>query len=259
MAEAHLTPIEIGLTAAIVAVEADEPRILVAADREERHPRRPAVRPVRSARRTAPSRSACATGWRQQTALDVGYVEQLYTFGDRGRHARPGDTGPHVVSVGYLALTRMSGQRRGAARSRRGFEPWYRFFPWEDWRDGRPEILDEVILPLLEQWAKSGKQPKPRGRSARRERLRHCFRRRRLAVGRREGARPLRAALRGGAGRGGARATAARPACRARSSPARRADALRPPPHPRDRDRAAARQAEIPPGGVRADAATNSR
>ena len=32
MADAHLTPIEVGLTAAIVAVEADEPRILVAAD-----------------------------------------------------------------------------------------------------------------------------------------------------------------------------------------------------------------------------------
>ena len=32
MADATLTPIEVGLTAAIVAVEADEPRILVAGD-----------------------------------------------------------------------------------------------------------------------------------------------------------------------------------------------------------------------------------
>ena len=31
-ADTHLTPIEVGLTAAIVAVEAEEPRILVAAD-----------------------------------------------------------------------------------------------------------------------------------------------------------------------------------------------------------------------------------
>ena len=42
-----------------------------------------------------------------QTGLRVGYVEQLYTFGDRGRHAAPRDAGPHVVSVGYLALIRM--------------------------------------------------------------------------------------------------------------------------------------------------------
>ena len=46
---------------------------------------------------------------------------------------------------------------------------------------------------------------------------------------------------------------------RATIAGARRADALRPSPHPRDRDRAAARQAEISAGGVRADAAPNSR
>ena len=28
-----------------------------------------------------------------QTGLRVGYVEQLYTFGDRGRHAGPADVG----------------------------------------------------------------------------------------------------------------------------------------------------------------------
>ena len=177
MAEAHLTPIEVGLTAAIVAVEAEEPRILVAAD----PPRATPARGCRSARsircRTAPSRSACANGCKQQTAFTVGYVEQLYTFGDRGRHARPGDTGPHMISVGYLALTRMSDNAAALRAAGAAFEPWYRFFPWEDWRDGRPEILDQVIVPLLEQWAKSGKGDK--GEAARplgrRERLRHCF------------------------------------------------------------------------------------
>ena len=49
----------------------------------------------------------------QQTALRLGYVEQLYTFGDRGRYARPGDEGPHVVSVGYLALTRIVDRGEG--------------------------------------------------------------------------------------------------------------------------------------------------
>ena len=55
-----------------------------------------------------------------------------------------------------------------------GFEPWYRFFPWEDWRDGRPGILDQTIVPLLERWSKTGKR-EPARPLGRRERLRHCF------------------------------------------------------------------------------------
>ena len=173
MAEAHLTPIEVGLTAAIVAVEAEEPRILIAAD------------PTSDTRAGLPfgafdplAHRTFEIGLRAwvaaQTAITVGYVEQLYTFGDRGRHARPGDINPHMISVGYLALTRMSDNAAALRAAGAGFEPWYRFFPWEDWRDGRPAILNEVILPLLEQWAKSGKS-EPARPLGRKERLRHCF------------------------------------------------------------------------------------
>ena len=172
-ANAPLTPIEVGLTAAIVAVEADEPRVLVAAD------------PKRQTRAGLPfgpfdplSHRTFEIGLRNwvaaQTAINVGYVEQLYTFGDRGRHARPDDTGMHMISVGYLALTRMSDNAAALRETQAGFEPWYRFFPWEDWRDGRPKILDQTIVPLLEQWTKSGKREPPRP-IGRRERLRHCF------------------------------------------------------------------------------------
>ena len=173
MAEAHLTPIEVGLTAAIVAVEAEEPRILVAAD-------------VKSGTRAGLpfgpfdplAHRTFEIGLREwvkaQTALNVGYVEQLYTFGDRGRHARPDDTGMHMISVGYLALTRMSGSEAALQAAGAGFEPWYRFFPWEDWRDDKPEILDATIVPLLEQWSKTGK-PDPSLPLGRKERLRHCF------------------------------------------------------------------------------------
>jgi hypothetical protein len=169
MAEAAHTPIDIGLTAAIVAVEADEPFILVSSD------------PKGEVRAGLPygtfdpvAHRTFEIGLRAwvsaQTALNVGYVEQLYTFGDRGRHARPGDTGSHVVSIGYLALTRIS-QNAALRAAGAGFEPWYRFFPWEDWRGGRPDILD-TIVPALDQWAKSGKDDPGRGR---RERLRHTF------------------------------------------------------------------------------------
>jgi hypothetical protein len=173
MGDAHFTPIEVGLTAAIVAVEAEEPRILVAAD------------PASSIRAGLPfgafdplAHRTFEIGLRAwvaaQTTLHVGYVEQLYTFGDRGRHARPDDTGAHMISVGYLALTRMPGKAAALRAAGAAFEPWYRFFPWEDWRSGRPGMLDQTIVPLLEQWAKSGRAdpPRPLGRK---ERLRHCF------------------------------------------------------------------------------------
>ena len=165
-------PIEIGLTAAIVAVEADEPYILVSNDaRSEVRAGLPygIFDPV--AHRTF---EIGLRAWvSAQTALNVGYVEQLYTFGDRGRHAEPGDTGSHVVSIGYLALTRFSQNAAALRAAGAGFEPWYRFFPWEDWRGGQPDILD-TIVPLLEQWAKSGKDD-PARPPGRRERLRHCF------------------------------------------------------------------------------------
>lgn len=85
-----------------------------------------------------------------QTGVTLGYVEQLYTFGDRGRHAQAGDSDPHVVSVGYLALTRM----RVEPSLPKGveFAPVYSCFPWEDWRGGRPAVLDTSVLPALRAW-----------------------------------------------------------------------------------------------------------
>ena len=86
----------------------------------------------------------------QQTGAPLGYVEQLYTFGDRGRHARLGDRDPHVVSVGYLALTRIGGE---IPQSLAGvWRCWHDFFPWEDWRVKRPEMIEAAILPGLQSW-----------------------------------------------------------------------------------------------------------
>ena len=175
MAESALTPIEIGLTAAIVAVEADEPFILVTGESGsgEKIPGLPFGPFDPIAHRTL---DIGLRGWvKAQTALTVGYVEQLYTFGDRGRHARPDDAGPHMVSVGYLALTRVPKNVAALRAAGAGFEPWYRFFPWEDWRDGRPAILDDAILPPLEQWARAAGRDDPARAGGRRARLRLCF------------------------------------------------------------------------------------
>ncbi|CTQ52752.1 hypothetical protein LP7551_01272 [Roseibium album] len=107
-----------------------------------------------------------------QTALRLGYVEQLYTFGDRGRHRVSGDEGPHVVSVGYLALTRQTpGSENTLSRHNSAWRSWYDYFPWEDWRNGRPALLDREILPALDAWADeppiAGEPPRALGRKER--------------------------------------------------------------------------------------------
>ena len=166
--------VEIGLNAAIVSVHNDEPVVLVVRETSDdvgatdSLPSGP-FSPVQHRTLEIGLRS-----WvREQTGLDFGYVEQLYTFGDRGRHAHAEDRTPHVVSIGYLALTHTDNTddlQRGSWRS------WYQYFPWEDWRRGRPEILDSELLPRLSAWAEM-----PPVRSApsrpvdRNERLRMCF------------------------------------------------------------------------------------
>jgi len=89
---------------------------------------------------------------REQTGFEIGYVEQLYTFGDRGREAPRAhladNLGARVVSVGYLALAPALGNAPGGA-----WAEWYKFFPWEDWRSGRPAALDAVLAPGLRSWA----------------------------------------------------------------------------------------------------------
>ena len=93
----------------------------------------------------------------QQTRFDLGYVEQLYTFGDRGRDAPVADMGAiegpdaaRVISVGYLALTPEAIETQAPDTA---WSPWTRFFPWEDWRRGRPALLDDAVGPALERWA----------------------------------------------------------------------------------------------------------
>lgn len=75
-----------------------------------------------------------------------------------------------MVSVGYLALTRQA-QELKAPDTR--WSDWYRYFPWEDWRDAKPSIIDQVILPSLKQFAKSGTSNELV--DIRRDRIRLCF------------------------------------------------------------------------------------
>jgi hypothetical protein len=164
-------PVEIGLTAAIVAVQGDAPLILTVrasgADTPVALPSGP-FDPVRHRTFEIGLRAWVA----EQTGMTLGYVEQLYTFGDRGRHARAGDRDPHVVSVGYLALTRIDPEQGGDLA---GFRNWYDFFPWEDWRERRPDLLETTILPGLAEWVEEAPAARSSSGLGRRDRVNLLF------------------------------------------------------------------------------------
>lgn len=100
----------------------------------------------------------------EQTRFDLGYVEQLYTFGDEGRDAPLADIGAgaaRVISVGYLALKPQAATIEAPDTA---WTPLFHFFPWEDWRGGRPPIIDEAIAPALSRWADGSEERMGRAR-----------------------------------------------------------------------------------------------
>lgn len=164
----------IGLNAAIVAVLENEPVVLVV----RKDPDVSGATDVLPFGPFSPREHRTLEGglrsWvRDQTGLDLGYAEQLYTFADRGRNIEPADASPHVVSIGYLALTEASrehGLTHGIWRS------WYQFFPWEDWRRNRPEIIANEIEPRLKLWAERAQPASTQNNPiARADRVRICF------------------------------------------------------------------------------------
>ncbi|WP_292043857.1 MULTISPECIES: NUDIX hydrolase [unclassified Brevundimonas] len=93
----------------------------------------------------------------EQTGFPLGFVEQLYTFGDIGRaspRATPGPQAAREVSVGYLALTTNSANAADFATEGRAaaWTPLFDIFPWEDWRCGPPASLPNLI-DGLKRWA----------------------------------------------------------------------------------------------------------
>ena len=83
-----------------------------------------------------------------QTGFRLGFVEQLYTFGDLGRaspRATPGPERRREVSVGYLALTADAAE---APQAEARWTPVLDIFPWEDRRDGDPACLPRLLAGL---------------------------------------------------------------------------------------------------------------
>lgn len=89
----------------------------------------------------------------QNLGLALGHVEQLSVFSDEQAAARETRRGARrALSIGLLALTRSADEPRSPEFA---WAPWYAFLPWEDWRQGRPGILDRTVLPAVEAHARS--------------------------------------------------------------------------------------------------------
>jgi len=156
-------PIEIGLNAVIVAVTEDVPRILTVRRDRKALDALPFGPLDPAADRTL---ELGLRRWvREQTGIEIGYVEQLYTFGNRHRDPSELAGGPRVISIAYLALVR---EEKLSGRGEALWREWYRYIPWEDWRAGRPPVIACEIAPALDRWSRSARNKN--GRAERRER-----------------------------------------------------------------------------------------
>ncbi len=145
----------LGLSAVIVAVTEDAPHVVVTREADSAIGGLPFGPFDPAGDRTL---ELSLRGWvKEQTGFEIGYVEQLYTFGDRGRETPLADiegNPDRVISISYLALTP---SRAVLGQAGAHWRSWYDFFPWEDWRDGRPPLIDELIAPRLRAWAEASR------------------------------------------------------------------------------------------------------
>jgi hypothetical protein len=128
------------LVAVLIAVTAGQPRILTV-----------------QAGRALPSgpfelghkslQSSLRAWVEQQTHHPLGYVEQLYTFADRGGAGI--ESTPHAISISYLALTQ---EGRASGGYDAGWQGWYDYFPWEDQRTGPSPVISALAAGLRD-WA----------------------------------------------------------------------------------------------------------
>lgn len=148
--DSEIGGVVVELSAAIVALTAESPRALLVSLPGTLSPPGLPCGPFDPLRHRT-LEEGLRTWVDEQTGLHMGYVEQLYTFGDRDRDRDPHRLadGPRQVSVGYLALVRQIAVKNPNEAT---WNDWYRYFPWEDWRHGPPSLLDSFIIPKLEAW-----------------------------------------------------------------------------------------------------------
>ncbi len=134
--------VQADLVAVLVAVSGGQPRILTTQGGQ--------TLPAGPFTTNHRSLQASLRAWVEtQTHHPLGFVEQLYTFADRDRSQ---EVGMRAISISYLALTRELDELGNAQP---GWQDWYRYFPWEDWRSGPPAQIAAHIAPQLRLWSDS--------------------------------------------------------------------------------------------------------
>ena len=159
-AEREQHSVQADLVAVLVAVTGGQPRILTT-QLGQTLPAGPFTANHRSLQ------ASLRTWVEAHTHHPLGFVEQLYTFADRDRSQ---EVGMRAISISYLALTR---ELDGAGNAQPGWQDWYRYFPWEDWRSGAPALISAQIEPALRAWSESA--PEKIAASARWERASVIF------------------------------------------------------------------------------------
>jgi hypothetical protein len=140
--------LSIRLSAVIVAATVDEPRVLTVRIGHETAEALPSG-PLEVEHRTL---EVGLRAWvERQTSQKLGYVEQLYTFGDRDRIETDDAQQGRALTVAYLALVR---EARPSGAAEAVWLNWYRQFPWEDWRAGKPAAL-APLEDRLGRWAQA--------------------------------------------------------------------------------------------------------
>ena len=93
----------------------------------------------------------------RSTGLRIHNSQSLGTFGDGVLPQPRGDAAPvqalPLVSLCYLSLLPPD---KAEDRGPLSWASWYDVFPWEDFRNGKPACLTDVIEPALATWAQAG-------------------------------------------------------------------------------------------------------
>lgn len=154
------------LTAAVICVRDGAPKVLTVSTPGQTFPALPAG-PLTPDHKTL--QSGLRSWVESQTGYRLGYIEQLYTFGDRSfvnDAAVVGGRGGRRLSIAYLAL--VSPVDVGS-RSAGMWRDWYAFFPWEDTRAVQRH---DALMHAVQDWAYA---PRGKIRADRVERMNLCF------------------------------------------------------------------------------------
>ncbi len=136
--------IAVGLNAAILAVQGDEPVVAVVAERRDERNNGDGALPCglfSPRQHEAASRPRCASACRQRPAS---------SSGPRARSARSALPSASPGTAQAAERARRCRLLPGAGRPVRindrdgaSWRSWYAYFPWEDWRRGKPACLTE--------------------------------------------------------------------------------------------------------------------